>query len=825
MVAIGETGTAVHDGPPDGAHISTDPCRVTQVIEDFYTNLFAPGHVIKTGTYLPEDREPGFKYPWERPENPDNFKLELPPDLADPRTSDLLQLMMTPGTYWDRVRHMKRSKAPGPDRIPNELLKTLPDQWHNMIHNLFIIMWITGHTPSDWTESTTILLYKKGDRFQPKNYRPIGLAGAIYKLWTGTVSYVVLHHALRNNMLHTCQEGGIMMRYTTRQVTNLIQAFEDAYHTKQDLFLTKLDFSSAFNMVNHDTLLRVMYDIGIPTDAIEVIKDIYSGHRTSIALPVGTTSPILVTRGTIQGDPLSPLLFLIYIEPLLRWFHVGGRGYKFGCLGESQDEAQRRLQDIHQLAALGFLDDTDIVTQNRNHMEVQLLKVEAFSAHDGSSIPVNHPKCTTTAILHGTAAVRGGSATDPERLSRLLTGSHALSINNQPIPYKAPTESCKYLGMYTCPSMDWSDQPKNTIADAMKRGRQLAMSMASPRQCLGIIQSCIKTQMAYAFGVAPYTMQEIGLLDRTLAGITRRCCRLPRSMATASILLSRDKAGMGLTSLAVEYTTRVAASLVRALNDPGRLGIVTKALLSLQRAKEGGTPAEELATHSARYCTSLRKLQIMDRHGLQLTVNGQLYSPLPPACTVTDVDEPTVCLWEHYPKLAATKEDSLANHPNGWFARLARHPAISPSFMAPLLCLGIRHIGQLVTATGTHMISTCDLALSHRKVTKHQKQALNRLTVAICGVYPNGGANKPTEIKTAEALPLACRTLPPSLSQHPSTVTREGTRDIKYYLSRVRIPPPITCPNTGLPNRSDQSEANNQEISSGLHASIHPPLV
>ena len=97
---------------------------------------------------------------------------------------------------------------------------------------------------------------------------------------------------------------------------------------KNDLFVTYLDFSSAFNMCDHDQLLRTMHDIGVPRDAIEIVKDIYSGHRTTVSLPVGKTDPILVTRGTIQGDPLSPLLFLLYIEPLLRWLHVGNRGYK-----------------------------------------------------------------------------------------------------------------------------------------------------------------------------------------------------------------------------------------------------------------------------------------------------------------------------------------------------------------------------------------------------------------------------------------------------------------------------------------------------------------
>jgi hypothetical protein len=58
-----------------------------------------------------------------------------------------------------------------------------------------------------------------------------------------------------------------------------------------------------------------------------------------------TTDAIPVDRGSIQGDSLSPFLFLIYIEPLLRWLHVGGQGYMHGCLAQkTMDERLKRRQ-------------------------------------------------------------------------------------------------------------------------------------------------------------------------------------------------------------------------------------------------------------------------------------------------------------------------------------------------------------------------------------------------------------------------------------------------------------------------------------------------
>ena len=311
--------------------------------------------------------------------------------------------------------------------------------------------------------------------------------------------------------------------------------------------------------------------------------------------------------------------------------------------------------------------------------------------------------------------------------------------------------------------------------------------------------------VTYAFGIVPYTMQEVGRLDRTLAGITRRCCRLPRSMSTASILLSQEKCGIGLISLTVDYATRAAESITHALNDPGRLGAISRALLNLERNRMGGFPVDEVSTGLARYCPNLRKLQVMHRHGLQLTISGKSYDPLPPTSQGSSRNDnlnptgvPPEGEWAQHQitpdATLAPYHADLANHPDGWFTRLLRHPGASPTFMAPLLSLGIRHIGQLVTATGTHMISATDLTLWNRKVTKHQRQSLNRLTLAICGVYPNTTVTKPTEMKTSEPLPLMCRTLPPHLACPQVTRTREGTDDIRQCLSKVRVTAPPQAP-------------------------------
>jgi hypothetical protein len=105
-------------------------------------------------------------------------------------------------------------------------------------------------------------------------------------------------------------------------------ALEDARATNQNIYMLAVDFSSAFNMLDQDKLLQIMFDLGFPTDAVDAVRPMKARPR---ACDGDKTAPPIPMERQHSGR-LAPLLFLLYIEPLLRWIHVGGRGYRFGCL-------------------------------------------------------------------------------------------------------------------------------------------------------------------------------------------------------------------------------------------------------------------------------------------------------------------------------------------------------------------------------------------------------------------------------------------------------------------------------------------------------------
>ena len=251
---------------------------------------------------------------------------------------------------------------------------------------------MTGITPAKWKESETLLLYKKGDPLLLSNYRPIALANAVYKIWTGLLTMAMSRYAEHYHILSEGQEGFRKHRNTMRSLQSLLNVYEDACLSKQNVYAVYIDYSNAFNTINQDKLLQILYDLGFPNVAVDAVKNIYHEAVTRIKISAGKTDAINVDRGVLQGDTLSPFLFNCFTEPLTRWLHVGGRGYSFGCMAK----ADKKLQMKSRTASCGYADDTTLLTDTVKTMALQMHKVEKYSAW--GNLKLNLSKCAATGM-------------------------------------------------------------------------------------------------------------------------------------------------------------------------------------------------------------------------------------------------------------------------------------------------------------------------------------------------------------------------------------------------------------------------------------------
>ncbi|KAJ9521564.1 hypothetical protein QJQ45_008855 [Haematococcus lacustris] len=205
---------------------------------------------------------------------------------------------------------------------------------------------------------------------------------------------------------------------------------------KVDIYALLVDFTSAFNTTCQDKLLWIMHDLGFPTDATDAVKDLYTGATTRFRTPYGPTDPVPVDRGTIQGDSLSPFLFLIYIEPLLRWLQVGARGYKF--TSDTTDSAGR-----FTIGSIDYADDIAILCNSISNLRCQADKLSAYS--DWGHLIVSHSKTLATAALHK-AHQSGRCSTMAEAEKQARRELQAVTLQGKPVTYLKPTSPFTYLG-------------------------------------------------------------------------------------------------------------------------------------------------------------------------------------------------------------------------------------------------------------------------------------------------------------------------------------------------------------------------------------------
>jgi hypothetical protein len=301
----------------------------------------------------------------------------------------------------------------------------MPESFHKLLFSFFSHCYKQKQIPTSWKTSLTILLYKKGDPSKLPNHRPIALANTIYKFFTSTLTFIISAYGEKHQILHDSQEGFRAERSTSRQLQLLIAALEDARFTNQDIYLLYIDFKNAFGSLDHARLLAITKNLGYPEDAVTLIGNIYSNSNTIFTGEhFRKTKPIPIQRGTIQGDTLSPYLFLIFLEPLLRWLQRGKNGYTFGT---------SKLT----ISSAAYADDLAAITNNLQSIQTQLNKLEKY--YDWAGMDLGVPKCAITGCPNK-------SKTKPETFKAKIQTQN-INYKNQALPILHQNEPYVYLGI------------------------------------------------------------------------------------------------------------------------------------------------------------------------------------------------------------------------------------------------------------------------------------------------------------------------------------------------------------------------------------------
>ena len=266
------------------------------------------------------------------------------------------------------VHKLLGGKAPGVDEIRPEYLKSLDVVGLSWLTRLCNIAWRSGTVPLDWQTGVVVPLYKKGDRRVCSNYRGITLLSLPGKVYSR-----VLERRIRPIVEPRIQEeqcGFRPGRGTLDQLYTLHRVLEGSWEFAQPVHMCFVDLEKAFDRVPRGVLWGVLQQYGVRGPLLRAVRSLYDRSRSLVRIAGSKSDLFPVHVGLRQGCPLSPVLFITFMDRISRRSQ-GPEGVWFGN---------------HRISSLLFADDVVLLASSNQDLQRALGRFAAECEAAGMKI-------------------------------------------------------------------------------------------------------------------------------------------------------------------------------------------------------------------------------------------------------------------------------------------------------------------------------------------------------------------------------------------------------------------------------------------------------
>ena len=415
------------------------------------------------------------------------------PTITEHNINKQLVKTITPDEVQKAINAANLGRAPGPeDRLNAEVFKSLGHYLAPILAIIFNAVIRTGEIPRIWRKGTIVNLFKnKGSRTDLNNYRGIMLLSITGKLFNSILAKRITKHCVDEKVINTQQAGFMPGEGTIGHAMVFTEIVRNMVNDDKRPFAFFLDLSKAFDCIPRHHIYNNMAKAGIPEKLINVVKDMYDKTEARFRVNNEHTNYINTIQGVPQGDPLSPIIFNIVINPLLEALQKKNIAYKF----------VRNDNNAHSF--LMYADDFVLLAENEEQLQegIEVCK----ECIDYLGLKANVKKSAVMQFTMG----------EEKSQYKFKWGENEIPFNGENKNTKI--DSYQYLGITIDKDLTWEehfDNVRKRECSAFSKFKTTLEHMEMPVTLkLKLAKSCIATTNKYGIEVTSPSDKVIEKLD------------------------------------------------------------------------------------------------------------------------------------------------------------------------------------------------------------------------------------------------------------------------------------------------------------------------
>ena len=548
--------------------------------------------VTKDKTEMRDEIFPGFyedlfRCVTEKTVDPANPFPPMGKSRHEPRSGGITQVNTTwhDSMFKRALGELKTGKSPGASGVAPEVLQKLRDPDKELLKDILKYCWEENISPVEWKTSVMILLEKSDKTEDPAEYRPISLLESTYKLFTSMVATKVKEHMERNGMFSDLQFGFRENRTTHQAMTVLLATIEEAKAEGKDLHVLMFDFVKAFDSVEKWALEGALRYYDFPLKIIELVGMLYEDNQAELHTPLGvSTRRIRIGRGVRQGDVLSPVLFVVFINTLLEKIESTGLGFQ--------------VKDT-TVPCISYADDTTLLARSKE--ELMGLYEEAFA-----------PWCEYTGMK--TVSNRADGTLKTKNVYANSGGEGVITIEGTEIP-SLPAEGegsyFRYLGYHTNIKGDTAEQERICLNGLRADIREISKAQLTVAQKVWVLMGKAIPAITFSMGCLIHSEKAQKEYDKEIRGLMLKITGTSHvtggTHGTWALHAFYNKDFWGLRSLQDLQVTELSGTFVDQV-----LNGCSPMVRTLARKAGSGS------TNQGQGVLRYRLTELLNKHGMQL---------------------------------------------------------------------------------------------------------------------------------------------------------------------------------------------------------------